>query len=308
MSQLHDLFRQCPLSKNGLYSIEYHVNTCKMACVIAGAAGSKVYTSVEVSESSGYNPIQLGTLDDANIGQILPTACLAIDVELKINQELSCRMEVELLTMESGKETDYIKNPIRSFTYEEHFFIKHTIEPATNLTGADKAFSFLLHNNLVRGRKLVILPYYENGGDLITSLSDVLSPFSSFASSTLSSPCCGLTDFNCYVSGVQVYPQNLKTKKQLYDEFNRFSTNNGIDNADKNSSPVTWLDYCTQYGAICVDLSQHLKSQDDLARSILISGNSANSQRVSLLCYLYYDKCLTVDCDAGNVVREAGTF
>jgi len=49
MSQLHDFFKQCPISKNGLYSLEFHINTCKMAAVISGALGAKLYTSVELA-------------------------------------------------------------------------------------------------------------------------------------------------------------------------------------------------------------------------------------------------------------------
>jgi hypothetical protein len=69
LAHLDPFFKTAPMSKNGLWRIEFFLNIASMTVVLEGGATAlgatakdKTYKTVAVTTSNGYNPLQLGSL------------------------------------------------------------------------------------------------------------------------------------------------------------------------------------------------------------------------------------------------------
>ncbi len=304
LAHLDPFFRNAPISKNGLWRIEFYLNIASMTVVLEGGATAlgataknKKYKTIAVTTSQGYNPLQLGSLATNDCVGAMAVGDLSMSVEMKIGNtgQASCYMDIALLDMSPEAESAYLKESVKTFNYDKCMYQK-----IQNVTAGNTS-NVLLSAGTSRARRLVILPYYMND-NTDASLSDILSPFNSFGAQTLSSPLCSVTDFNILVSGLPLYQTALKFQHQFYDEFKRWTLNNGVDTADINSCMVDLDQYASQYGAIVCDLTKHAESEDDLSKSYSVEFKNNTNLTCSYICMLFYEATISQNVETGQIV------
>jgi hypothetical protein len=152
-------------------------------------------------------------------------------------------------------------------------------------------------------RKLVMLPYTYTSTTGLPS-NDMVSPFSGYGSSYLSSPLARLSEFNVNISGAQLFIKNLMTISEFYNEFKQCQTlNGGAHGADvAQNSLISLTDYGFQYGAIVIDLSRHVESIDSLTQTISVTFKNNTKMNLAFNCFLYFEKEINVNVETGQLV------
>jgi len=307
LAHLDDFFKRAPMSRNGLWRIEFFLNLASMNIVIdggesvvgAGTAIDKTYKSVETTTSNGFNPISLGALQAGDGTGPMEASDKSMVVKMAIGNDMyptGCHMDLALYDLAPFAQKAYLAEPVKTWEYEKCLYQHVGSVPKNGFK------NLLLSNGTSRARKLVILPYYVNG-DTKESPSDLLSPFSSFGSSTLSGLNCTITDFQVTCSGQPLFQTPLKENAlEYYDRFKQWTLNNGHDSAEINSSAVSLEQYKSLYGAIVIDLTKHDQSEDDLSKSYAIEFRNNTEQVCSYLTMIYYSATISQNVESGIII------
>jgi hypothetical protein len=159
----------------------------------------------------------------------------------------------------------------------------------------------MLSNNMSRLKRLVICPYAVNG-NTTASPTDLISPFSGFGA-FLSAPMASITDFNVYLSGANVFHNNLNTAREFYNEWQRDTLNGGYAYSLNNNSMVSYEQFAEgMYGAVSIDLTKITEPTFDLGRSVQVKFRNNSGRKMAYACFIYYERVATVDTSAGNLV------
>ena len=207
-----------------------------------------------------------------------------------------CRLYVPTYTMSPQYEQDYIALGQKTITYTELFTY-----PMYNVP-AGQSFTQLITNGLAKMKRLMVCPFIaagshgsDNGG---ASFSPLVSPFTSEPATC--SPYL-ITQYNVSLGGLQIYPQNVTYNYEMY--LNEMNGAYGI-NANKTtglcSSRISQIDYNNTYGYLVSDLSRRLPEDDTTAISVSITGTNAGAKALDLMCYVEYERFMTIDLLSGK--------
>lgn len=289
MSILHDYFLQCPLTKNSVYSLTVQTNA---PCSFTHSLDNQKWgvTRVPYTTTHGFNPIAVGNanLYAANVTNV----SFELTIARPSAGNFACPVQqtslyVHVMKMSPEAEKQYLAEPVKTFRHLEVQAVRVPAEPV------DSNVSRLITNSLSRLRKLVILPFYSDA---------MTSPFTNFASGSLSSPYAHLKNFNVQISGIPVYPQPLNRNTEFYRELLADTLNGGIVHSQVNTCQISEYAYQRLGGAIIVDISRHDAATDDMAQSVLLEYQYAGKVACELLVYCYYEKEVSINAELGNLV------
>lgn len=205
-----------------------------------------------------------------------------------------CRLYVPVYTMSPEAEKSYLSIGQKKIVYED-LFVQHIRN-----VPAGSNFQNLLTNSLARMQRLVIVPMLSKSANGAGHWTPQESPFTSEPSTC--SPCF-IRDFNIQLSGSNLYKQNIQYK---YEHFlNELNGSQGV-NANLTdglcSSLIDMKDYHNNFGYIVVDLSRRYAYDDQVPMSVQIQGNLASVKNLDLLCFITYQKDVTIDLITGQQV------
>lgn len=330
-----DLFAKMPLIKNAMWTLQIqgNHNTSVGVNVTGTDYGSAAFAlgnvltssiakgvnyssmdSTSTSTPNGFLPFRLGsTIHGGGYGTDLNANCgLIVRATVKIAQHTpsvggtnlytsaaplqSCRLLLSMVTLAPEYERSYLSNPVKNLKYDDMVWKSITC-------AAGASFDQLVFNNVSRMRKLVMLPYTYTSTSGLPS-NDMVSPFSGYGSSYLSSPLARLSEFNVNISGAQLFTKNLMTVSEFYNEFKQCQTlNGGAHGPDAaQNSLISLTDYGFQYGAIVVDLSRHMESIDSLTQTISLTFRNNTKMNLAFNCFLYFEKEINVNVETGQLV------
>jgi hypothetical protein len=226
----------------------------------------------------------------------------ALQTGFKVTTSIGCTsmsaatMDISLVTLSPEAEQSYLSDPRRTFYYDEVQYVKIDSTPTT------EEQSVVLNNNLSRLMRLVICPYAVNGNST-ASPSDLISPFSGFGGPFLLAPMASITDFNVYLSGANVFHNNLSSAREFFNEWQRDTLNGGYAYSLNNNSMVSYEQWAEgMYGAISVNLTKITEPTFDLGRSVQVKFRNNSGRTMAYACFIYYERVATVDCSLGNLV------
>lgn len=289
MSILHDYFLQCPLTKNSVYSLTVQTN-CPSTFTHALDNQKWAITKPTYTTTHGFNPISVSSagLYDATVAKV----SFELTIARPSAGNFACPVQqtslyIHVMKMSPEAEKQYLAEPVKTFRHMEVQAVRVPAEPN------DANVSRLITNSLSRLRKMVILPFYSDA---------MTSPFTNFASGSLSSPYAHLKNFNVQISGIPVYPQPLNRNTEFYRELLADTLNGGIVHSQVNTCQISEYAYQRLGGAIVVDLSRHDAATDDMAQSVLLEYQYAGKVACELLVYCYYEKEVSINAELGNLV------
>ena len=112
------------------------------------------------------------------------------------------------------------------------------------------------------------------------------------------------TNFNVLISGVAQFQQNLNYRFEsfLYENHSSNALNGGLS-LQLSSGLIDEVAYGNGYGYVYVDLSRKdSQASDDVSRSIQIIGTNASTLDVSLICFIGYERQITVSTSTGALI------
>jgi len=305
LAHLHSYFRTAVLSRNGLYRLEFYLNLATKtdivmeggATALDGTAKDKSYKTVTTTTSNQYNPLSLGSLAAYDgCGPMADTEkAMTINMKVSNPHETACFLNVSLIDLSVGAIETYIAEPIKSWEYEKHLFRDY------GPIGAGDPATLQLSANMSRVLKIIMLPYYTNK-EIANASSDLLSPFVSVGSNTLTSVGASVSQLQCQISGVNLYQNAITEYKDLYDMFKVHTLNNGVDTAI-NTSPVNMEQFQTGYGAIVIDCTKGQKESDfDLSKSYNLTWVNNTKKECRYLTYLVYSGVISQNVETGEII------
>ena len=314
---LHDYFRKQPMLKSGLYDLSVQLNApCSVACTLSDGVNTtightnKTYKTCTVSQPfQDVLPLQLGSIrsgDSVGASMVVGNTALtaALEVCHKECAEQICTLHMSLCTLDPEVEGSYISNPVKEFTYKEHY-----VSHIRNVKGVDGIVNQLLpQTNISRMRSIVIMPYFA--GKIMPAVGQtpsytipnaLASPFDAFGSGYTSSPYATMTQFQVNISGQPVFAQPLTKTHQFYELWKQHTLNGGVFSADMNASLIDFEQYKTQYGAVVVPI-RTIPGEDNLSKNITVQWQNTSPHDMNYLIFVEYEKSMAVDVQKGQVV------
>jgi hypothetical protein len=150
-------------------------------------------------------------------------------------------------------------------------------------------------------KRLVIVPMLSK---YVSGVVTVDNPQESCLSTEPSSCSpCFLRDLNLQVSGSNIYQQSVNYKYEHFlNELNGKYGMNANMETGLSSSLIDMKDYNSNMGYIVVDLSRRLSYDDGTPLSLQLSCVIASAKELDLLCFVTYDKTISIDLATGQKI------
>ena len=245
--------------------------------------------------------------------QFTARASIVKDTTLSITHPTfqNCRLYVPLYTMTNEEVKRYLTlQPTKHIVYRDIFQYQFDVEASNG------SFNQLLTNGIANPKALILIPYLHssenpvsmtggNAGGSGTSnevLGSYLPPYQSpFASEPgTTSPYVGIRDFNVQLAGVNIYTSNtLYDFEAFRNELARINGINGGVVDGLMSGLIGQEQFQTNMRYYVVDLSRRIKAEDVVPKSIQVSGTNASQKKMTIFCFLEFEKSVDVALDSG---------
>lgn len=287
------MFDQLPLLKGSKVKITLTLNQCvtKFALDETGSIDS---SSVVLSGSScpflrapmiRYGtPVAAGDVMTETIS--CQVASGTVNGSTYTHEKKQCRLYIPTYVVEAKHEAKLIMGE-KLVTYSDVFVTK-----LSNLSGG-QGFQSTITNSISRASRLIVVPMLTGAANG----SEGISPSSSCF--TNEPACCSphyIKDLNVSLSGTNLYQQSVKYK---YEHFvnelqGKFGEMAGMQTG-VSSSLISLKDYENTLGYIVVNLGRRHQYDDHTSVSLEIQGTIASPKNLDLLCFVEFDRDLTIE-------------
>lgn len=304
-----DLFNELPLVR-GTYvnmiinlntstqTLSYDKDTETFGCAVTNVVGltnpllisSAVANQPNAWLSSSIAATKTGTFEVAcNVGTAKTSSGAS-----KTNPIMGgrCRLYVDLYQMNPLYEERYLSLRTKQVFYKDIYSYLYQ-----NQISAGATFNTLVTNGISRPLEVVVIPYVSKSANTgLTSVPIYQSPFAAEPGTT--SP-IALTNFNILVSGTALFQSDIQYDfNQFLEETARTNAINGGQSNGFMSGLISQQDFTYSYRFYVADLSRRLEA-DNVARSIELRGTNNSSVPIDLLCFVVYERSLTIALDSG---------
>lgn len=314
LKDLSDLFRQMPLVRGCTLNIYLKYNSFS-ATVSAVAASDNMRLTNIIARAGNTNPMMMmsgaigqPSFDLLAIGsnQSLSLQCdLVSTPDLRTAGESNpcsfstCRLYVPSYEMNPVFEKRLLEEqPVKEIKFLDHF--QYTVN-----VGASATFNTILTNGISNAKRLIVCPIIDStqGGVFsIVTNPTYQSPFDS--SPGVLCDFAPLTNYNVQVSGRNLYQQDFQYGWEQY--INETATDNAV-NGNTTDGLVSGLinqDMWEKgYSYYVSDLSRIEPSDANVPRSILIKGKNATTNRITLVCFVQYERSIKIEFESGKIVN-----
>jgi hypothetical protein len=171
----------------------------------------------------------------------------------------------------------------------------------SNAVGSGSSFNAILTNGIVNPKFVVIIPQVTASANGLANLYPYQSPFDSSPHTTM--PLASITNFNVQVSGTNVFQQNFNYDfEEFQNELSHLGAINGGLSTGLTSGLIGYNDFQYGYRYYAVDLSRRMPSEDSSPKSILVLGTNNSAKSVDLICFVGYQREISIDMETGELV------
>lgn len=207
---------------------------------------------------------------------------------------IPCRLYAPVYTMNPLAESKYLSlAPTKRVLYKDIFQYQYSVGSGT------KNFNFLVSNGINRIRSVLVVPFVSNTQTtaINTNITSLLTPCA--PTPAMPDPIM-ITNFNILISGMNLFISN-----ELYD-FEAFreqlmSANqlNGNLTTGLTSGLISEDDFARGYRYYYGDCSRALPSEENVSRSVQITGEIKSLLNVDLMVFVEFMKEITIDLTTG---------
>lgn len=324
LKDICDWFDKVPLMKGANYRFTINYNSCKTTITgshinVVGPPETDTYTMATTShiQLSGHsNPVIFASSVDlsANSSTLRAIVKKVGDtqtetftvasgvVSTSLNSGVksiynSCRLYVPAYKLDPTYELNLIQTrPTTTVKYLDYY--------TYSITGTigGNSFNSILTNGIVNPKAVVVIPYVNTtSGVNVLNLPTYQTLFDSAPGTT--SPACSITNFQVQVAGENVFQSNqIYSYSQFLDEFQHLFAINGSDTTSINSGLISQHMWRNAYRYYVADLSRRLRHEDKIPKSVMISGTNNTNVTVDYICFILFEKEVTIKTASGEVV------
>jgi len=336
MKDICDLFGKMPLTRGATFRL--YINTNQVFYTL-GASGPQFAAATGVQNSYGAvgltsapvilgggatNPTMISSMDlGQGLSRLVPlnsdagaASTAAIQVGLSVvrtqfsqltTQNLAatitaCRLYAPVYTMSVFAAQRYLSlMPTKKVVYNDIFQFSFP-----NQTGQ---FNFLVTNGIPNIRSVLLMPFLPRASNGVSAAAYPAAAGNT-TSNTLLSPFCStpsspdpimISNYQVQISGKNLFNQNIQYDFELFQE-QLVSSNqlNGSLTTSLSSGLVSKRDFQNLYRYYYANAGRSITNEENVAKSIQLSGEIKTGVVVDLICFVEYERQLTLDLTTGQ--------
>lgn len=310
LRDLHDFFDRIPMAKNLFMKLTLNLNQTSVQFSTNAATPPAVTVDSVTSPLGGVNTIMIAsTLASNGSNGALPAslsyiASVAVGADcLNQTQKTGTQLvsgfmrNVTLITpsyqFNPVYEKLYLETPIREINYTDLYSYQ------VYGVGSGSNFNSILTNGIAGLRAICVMPIHSAAA-VNGNISPLLSPFDP-AGGGPTSPLVFLNNFQVTVSGSNInYNQQISTYQNMWQNLNgALCINSNQIDGNSGNGLLSQIDFETEYCYFYCDLSRGLPMDNQVAKSVSISGTNLSALSVDLYCFLVYDSRVTINLYTG---------
>ena len=319
LKDLADFFAQMPLVRNAYIKLYVNLNQSKITIDIPFATGvmnltpanAQVYggNTSPLMVASGLQYNGMYALKQAVIASGADkqlTACCSVLTTLDPNVSSaiaknpmlsSCRLYIDLYTMNPMREEQYLQNRTKTIKYKDIFQYQYL--------NVVSSFNFLVSNGISGLKELVVVPVissvYNGTGVQATAFSTLASPFG--CEPATCSPLMWFNNVNFQISGVNIFSNNEQFGyEQFQNELYGVGSINGGLTDGLTSGLISQQAFYNNYGYLIANVGRRLPEEDRTPKSVQISGTCMGAVPVDLYVFCVFEKEIVIDTYSGKRV------
>ena len=266
--------------------------TGNQGAITANTVGSYSFSLTDAAANDSLVPCGSSTLPCSDETY---TVSMRIGQNIQQHNRPQCILYVPSYRMNSKYELEYFSQSqrVRKIHYTELEY--QVISP-----GQRGAFNTELSSSCVRPKRLILIPF-------ITSESNFgLNPLSSpFATEPATASPCIISQFNCSISNVNLYPNEISYS---YDHYlQELNGQTGVNSNLVNglvSSRINMVDFQNNYHYIVCDLSRRTTEQDLTAVSIRVRGTVVSPLKIEIHAFIERERIIELDIMTGALINR----
>jgi hypothetical protein len=321
LKDLADFFAQMPLVRNSYMKIYVNLNQSRVtfSCLGStdGGLGKLSVTPSNIIISGGntsplmvasgntycgFNALKSAIVTSAVDATFLASVGVGSSLDPSIPSGVaknpmlsSCRLYIDLYTMNPLREEQYLMNRTKTIKYRDIFQYQ--------FLNVSQSFNFLVSNGISGLKELVICPFisstYNGTGVSTTSFSTLASPFAS-EPATLS-PCMWFNNFNIQISGVNIFTNNEQYGfEQFQNELYGVGSINGGLTDGLTSGLISQNAFLNNYGYLVANVGRRLPEDDRTPKSVQVSGTCLTQVPIDLYVFCVFEKEIVIDTYSGK--------
>jgi hypothetical protein len=304
LKDITDFFDKIPLCKTTDVRLTVTYNSANAVITKSGFSATPTtssYTLTSYTQLSGHTcPFMIGATDAANaVAGTIQIRSGVVSSGLGTHRATAisnCRLYVPIY-----KPADNVALAmVQSFpnTMFEYFDVYNYVVPSI---AASASFVHTLTTGIVDAQYVVVVPLPKTNALAGLAVATYQSPFDTCPGST--SPIM-LKNFNVQIAGLNVFQADQRYDfEQFMTEVSKINAING-NNVTGLTSGLLHSDMWSEGHRFYVaDVSRREASQDNVIKSITISGTNTYAAEIELICFVTYRKRATVKTATGTEVE-----
>lgn len=303
LKDICDFFDKLPISK-GL-NLRFTINYNSFRATIAGTAGA--FAISNYTQLSGHTcPIMFAsgsagsTNDGVNIAGNIEINCNIGSTSDGAGGNVAnsiisnTRLYVPAYKLDPDYEATLLRTmPISKIRYYDYY--TYTV----NEVEAGGTFNQILSNGILNPKAIIVVPFVKTTGAL--TLSQLQSPFDSAPGTT--APEVSIINFQILLAGSNVFKLSQQyTFSQFLDEFSSLFALNGGKNTGLTSGLIGKYEWEHAYRYYVCDLSRRVKFEDNIPKSVQISGTNNSGASVTYMTFILFERGLNIKTSTGEIV------
>lgn len=295
LSDITDFFARMPVCKTTDVRMIITYNSSR-AIVTATDAASPLLSFAYTQLSGHCCPFMIAQ------GTALRNSTLTIESNVMKTSQVSpvsaitnCRLYVPLYKIADNVSLAMIQSyPTTKFEYNDIY--TYVVPDLT----ANQSFVHTLTTGIVNAQYVVVMPFPKTNA--LTGSATYQSIFDSAPATTSA---ITIRDFNVQIAGINVFQSNERYDwEQFMDELSSINAINGNNVLGLTSGVLNMYLFQQGYRMYVCDLRRREPSQDNVIKSIVITGTpSIQSGSIELLCFVAYRKTMSIQTSTGAIVE-----
>jgi hypothetical protein len=287
--KLKDLpfFEKLPMIRGGLVKLTLTLNQSDTKITVVGDAKTAVVSTLT---GSSMPVIRKAGGEVAEYVEDISVKVVS-NAQGVIHNKQQCRLYIPTYTMESSAEQQYLSLGSKKVLYTDVYHQR--------VRGVAGSFNTSLTNSMARMKRLIIVPVLAASANGTLGLDPALSPFTADGVGTCSP--YAIQNFNVALSGTNLYQSPVTYKYEHYLNEMKLGVNSGMESG-VSSGLISQKDFESNYGYLVMDLSRRYDYDENTPLSLEISGTVSSSQALDMLCYIEFEKDVTIDLATGQLI------
>ncbi len=316
LKDISDFFDKIPLIKGGFIRITINYNSCSENITLTNN-NFVIAANGHTQLSGNTNPLLIGNGAANNSGAVLAVGAnnpLRIACGVGSSNAVggsgltvpfnSCRLYVPSYMLNPVYETQIYS----TFPNGKEFAYNDVYQYNFNNIGNGQTFNQLLTNGQEGLKYVVVMPYATPGAAgaglfANVSIPSYQSPFDTAPATTR--PLSQISQFNVQVGGKNIFQRSLDyTFENFIQEMASINAINGGASTGITSGLVGQYEWENAYTYLVADLSRRLPDEDNVPKSVLVQGKNNTGVSLDFICFVVYEKKITLDMRTGESIKR----